>query len=82
MGARCGVLEVIDKSPAQFSREKADIRSANGELKLCGWAVPAWLQRSTLGDGSLPIVYPASVGHELDQTQLNSPPGKIHIYSP
>jgi hypothetical protein len=28
---------------------------------------------SPLGDGSLPIIYPASLGHELDQNSINQP---------
>ena len=28
---------------------------------------------SALGDGSLPIIYPASLGHELDQNSINQP---------
>ena len=34
---------------------------------------PGSLDRSSLGDGSLPIIYPASLGHELDQNSINQP---------
>ena len=28
---------------------------------------------SALGDGSLPVIYPASLGYELDQNSINQP---------